>query len=369
MIAKKSRTTLKDLLFVGSWALGGALFPLQTVAAQDDADFEKSDTVDAASVATDDAPASVAPEMDAVETEPAQGGGEGQINQLPPGLTEPKAVSEPAQASTTPRQDGKPDQISSGGRVRARDGDLTMLAPKGWEVFSSLDSLSLLLQVPQQAGLRYQRNIQVASFSEPRFIDEMTAKEYEKVIVQKYSSISSAVEDYQIRNHLTVDLADGRQGLLFYSEFKLEGVPLMQAHILVSSATRHYLMTFTDVAEHFENDAANQFLSEAWASMISAELPTKTPQRYETFAAVGVGVVGFTVLGFIFMAYRTWRSGRSYRQYADGRDVDGDFRSIDKSGFSGELVTNDPQALAASGHDEKLGTQHDDLNTQEDIAV
>jgi hypothetical protein len=219
---------------------------------------------------------------------------------------------------------GKPDSTGDGTRVVVKEGDFSLVPPKGWEVFTRLDNLTLLMQVPKQPGLKYQRTIQVASFSEPCFIDELTAKEYENVIVQKFSSISSAIEDYRIRNHMTVDMADGRSALLFYTEFKLEGVNLMQAHILVSSATRHYLMTFTDVAEHFESDDANQFLAEAWDAMISVQLATRTPQRFQTFVAVGVGVLVLAVLALVVIGVRSWRSGRSYRQYADGRDLPDD---------------------------------------------
>lgn len=285
---------------------------------------------------------------------------------------------------------GKPDFLADGSRIVVREGDFSIKPPQGWEVFSKRDNLTLLMQVPHQPGMRYQRTIQVASFSEPRFIDEMTAKEYENVIVQKFSAVSSAIEDYHVRNHMTVDLTDGRSGLLFYTEFKLEGVPLMQAHILVSSADRHYLMTFTDVAEHFESDEASQFLTEAWDSLTSVELSTRSPQRFETFAAVGVGVVALTVIIFGLIAFRTWRSGRKYHMYADGRGLDSELTDDDMpiSAHSGvsqleprrkqkqkqkekeqESSITDPQSLASSDHPETQGSDVEDAFTIDDIAI
>lgn len=283
----------------------------------------------------------------------------------------PVPLPEPGKDSKT----GKPDFLSDGTRVTVRDGDFSIVPPLGWEVFTNLESLTLLMQVPHQPGMRYQRTIQVASFSEPRFIDEITAKEYEKVIVGKFSSISSAIEEYRIRNHMTVDLADGRQGILFYTEFKLEGVDLMQAHILVSSATRHYLMTFTDVAEHFESDAASQFLTEAWDSLISVEMSTRTPKRFETFAAIGVGVVVLVVLGFGLVVFRSWRSGRKYQDYANGRD--GDSVSLDPQTLaSGDPISNVRSIVKSkSSHAfTKTDTQLDDDDldvptTKDDIAI
>ena len=97
-----------------------------------------------------------------------------------------------------------------GKRVSVRDGDFSMQPPPGWEVYVNLPGLSLLMQVPHKAGERYQRTIQVASFSDSRYIDEVTAKEYEKVIVRKFSVASTSIEDYRIRNHMTIEMADGR---------------------------------------------------------------------------------------------------------------------------------------------------------------
>src|SRR5690606_29572556 len=71
-------------------------------------------------------------------------------------------------------------------RVTVRDGDFSLQPPVGWEVYVNLPSLSLLMQVPHAPGMKYQRTIQVASFSGPRYIDEVTAKEYEEVIVRKF---------------------------------------------------------------------------------------------------------------------------------------------------------------------------------------
>src|SRR5690606_25029214 len=114
---------------------------------------------------------------------------------------------------------------------------------------------SLLMQAPYVKGMKYQRTIQVAAFNGPKYIDETTAREFEELIVNKFSRASASVEEYRIRNHLNVEMADARPGLLFYSEFILEGVPLMQMHVLVSAEDRHFLMTYTDLAQHFEDDS------------------------------------------------------------------------------------------------------------------
>ena len=212
---------------------------------------------------------------------------------------------------------GKPDRIGTGERVVVRDGDFSMIPPNGWEVYEHLNDLTLLMQMPHQSGLKYQRTIQVASFARPRYIDETTAKEYEEVITRKFSATSAAVDGYRIRNHMVIDMADGRQGLLFYSDFSLDSVALMQAHILVSSADRHYLMTFTDVAEHFESDAAKQFLTEAWDAMISVQLGAPTPGRFSmiTYGAVAAGAALAVI--FVLVWIRRRRAAHQYSNFAE----------------------------------------------------
>lgn len=240
-----------------------------------------------------------------------------------PRAGEPEGAS--AQGATVDALVDKADFVAEGSRVTVKEGDFSLAPPRGWEVYAHNPSLTLLMQVPHQPGMKYQRTIQVASFSGPRYIDEVTAKEYEEVIVRKFSAATASVEGYRIRNHMSIEMADGRDGLLFYTEFMLDGVNLMQAHILVSSKDRHYLMTYTDVAEHFESDSANRFLTEAWDAMISVQLGSRTPSRFQAAIFLGIGIGGLLIASLVFLGLRRWRSGRQYRDYADGNglnDVD-----------------------------------------------
>lgn len=246
------------------------------------------------------------------------------------------------QAGSGVSADGKAvaDFVADGSRVSVRNGDFTVQPPRGWEVYTHLPSLTLLMQIPYQPGMKYQRTIQVASFSGSRFIDEVTAKEYEDVIVRKFSATSTSIDGYKIRNHMPIEMADGRQGLLFYTEFTLEGVSMMQAHILVSSQQRHYLMTFTDLAEHFENDGASRFLTEAWDSMISVQLGSRTPARFESAVYIMVIAGLLAALATVVMLVRRARSGRSYRDYANGRSFDADVSAQGAESYSTTEFSN-----------------------------
>ena len=105
-------------------------------------------------------------------------------------------LAEEQRADAPPSGDkGQYDFVAKGERVPVKDGDFSIKPPTGWEVYTHHPSLTLLMQVPFQQGIKYQRTIQVASFSDPRFIDEVTAKEYEDVIVRKFSVASASLVD------------------------------------------------------------------------------------------------------------------------------------------------------------------------------
>lgn len=213
-------------------------------------------------------------------------------------------------------------QTSDGSRIEIADKGFSIVPPAGWEVSRDHPQLSFVMQIPYQKGMKYQRTIQVASFGGPKYIDGTTAREFEELIVRKFSRASASVEDYRIRNHLTVEMADGRPGLLFYSEFALDRVPLMQMHVLVSSDNRHYLMTYTDLAKHFEDDGATTYLTRAWDSMISVQVAGPSPSRFGLAIQLGVAV---GVLVFFFILFRIIqgrKAKKDYQRYSTGEGLD-----------------------------------------------
>lgn len=225
------------------------------------------------------------------------------------------------------------DFVADGQRVEVQKRGFSIVAPKGWEVTTNHPNLSFLAQIPWSANIKYRRTIQIAGFSGPRYMDEVTAKDFEKLIVKNFAESSASVTDFKIRNNLPIELADGRPGLLFYSEFMMDDVALMQAHILVSDPNTHLLMTYTDVREHFENEeAAGKFLSEAWDAMVSLQMPGPAPVRFAEVKRLGIFALGVLLVAFSLWGLRSWLGQRSLRHMEqdlelDGRDEDKDFAS------------------------------------------
>ena len=209
-------------------------------------------------------------------------------------------------------------EIANGDRVVVSDRGFSIIPPVGWEVRRDFPGTSLLAQVPADKAQGYQRTIQVMVMEGPRYIDEITAEEYEALITRKFSEASTNIEEFRIRQSTPIELADGRPGLLFYSEFTFDGVAMMQAHVLVSSSSRHYLSTYTDLAANFEGSPASPQLTEAWTAMVSLEVDGRTPGRLDSFLMLGIVTLSTALLIGLFVAWRQWKARKLHEALGRG---------------------------------------------------
>ncbi len=209
-------------------------------------------------------------------------------------------------------------QHSVQGRIALDDKGFSVVPPSEWTVRRDLPRTSLFLQAVTKSESEYPRNIAVVKFTGPKIMNEVTAEEFSSYLVRNFPSSSPDIVDYQLRNHQPVQMADGREGILFYTDFKDHGRAMMQAHILVSSQTHHYLVTFTDLAEHFENPSgSSEFLAEAWESMISIELnsPNPKPLKDVQNTVLYVGIFAVFAIGFVYWRNRV--AAKLYRNYGE----------------------------------------------------
>jgi hypothetical protein len=230
------------------------------------------------------------------------------------------AASEVARETSLPMN----SEVSDGQRIAIDGKGFTIVAPQGWIVQKNLPRSSLYMQA-RVSGSNYPRNIGVVRFQDSVLINATTAEAFAEKIVKQFPTAAPTIEHYALRNHQSIQMADGREGILFYTDFDDSGQKMMQAHILVSSETNHYLVTFTDLAEHFENPSdSSQFFTDAWASMTSIQLDSPNPQP-----AMGVETVVLWVLGLatVFMSMTFIRKGlaaKMYRRYGNLDQNDGD---------------------------------------------
>lgn len=210
--------------------------------------------------------------------------------------------------------------ISDGSRVAVDDKGFSIVPPLGWRVFVNRVGLSLLMEIPYSKELPFQRTIQVMAFNEPVYLNEHTVKRYSDLISRKFSENSSSILDYNVRSDARVQLQDGREGVLYYSDFTINGLELMQAHLLVSSATRHYLITYTDVAVNFDENISPDYLQTSWEAMSSLELDSSTPQRYAIPLYIFLAALALTAIATTLALAERRKVKRKVATVEDGLD-------------------------------------------------
>jgi len=236
--------------------------------------------------------------------------------------------------------------VSVGKRIVLRDGELSLELPKGWIYHADIPGQTLLALAPEADNLGFQRAIQIITFGGPKFLDEVTANEYREIIARKFSGASAAITNYQMNNHLKIEMADGRPALLFYAGFKKDKREFMQAHLLISNMERHFVISYTDGAEHFANDAPTPNLNEAWQVLISTVIRGSTPLRYGSFYKMG-GLVAF-----FCMSIALWTIYRKNLAQRYEREI--------KSEFAEDLATGKKKLQEVSGPEASLHSNIED---------
>ena len=214
------------------------------------------------------------------------------------------------------------------GRIVVEDRGFSIEPPKDWEVQQDDPNLTLFMQVKEGAYDTYQRSIQVKYGVRPVVMDDYGREEFGKLLVENRAKAFGSQSGYRIRNSMPIKLADGNPGILYYTEFKFEDFSMMEMHILTSSQTGHFLITYTDLAKNFENNGPGTHLDIAYKSMISAQLDTQVGGRYDFLIQVGIVLLGFFVF---WVALRFYQGRQALSFIEDGPDDDAELPLEDNS--------------------------------------
>lgn len=200
-------------------------------------------------------------------------------------------------------------ETSNGERIFVEDREFSIVPPVGWNVYRDYQGAMLYMEPPKEEGQLYQRSIRIMAFNEPVYVDELTFQSFAEKIVENFSKASNSIVDYRIRNQTAIEYSGDRKAGLYYTEFLLAEVPLMQMHILVSSENFHFVMTYTDLMEKFEADSSPE-LDEAYASLVSAELSGDPPTRNDSLFHLLIGVGSLITLVVMIKLMMMWRVKR-----------------------------------------------------------
>ncbi len=202
--------------------------------------------------------------------------------------------------------------IANGERIEIKEAAFTIVPPSGWEVLKNFSGASYYFQAPkieaEPGVVTYQSNIRVMVLNEPKPIDDTTKDEVGKLIVDKNGALPG-ITNYAIRSADKVTLQGGAEGFLYYTEFSLGSTPMMQMHIMTSSATKTFLMTYTDLASVFEAENSPG-LTTAYTSLQSATVDSKPAERFAQYYVVGGGVLALILLLIIIRVIRGFNMKR-----------------------------------------------------------
>ena len=190
--------------------------------------------------------------------------------------------------------------MSASNRIQLESKGFSIIPPKNWTVSKNSRGMSLLMMEPEQKHSLYRATIQVITSHSGMSMNDVNAKKIAKFISEEIPSRNNLMKGYRLRNYEPVNLNDGRKGYIYYSEFSIDNVNLMQMHLLISSATKHFLVTYTDLASYFDGDISTRDkLSTVWSSFSSIELDSKSPipiYQNTTVLAIIIGIIAFMTL-------------------------------------------------------------------------
>ncbi len=255
---------------------------------------------------------------------------------------------------------------SDGTRIEIAERGFSLISPSGWEIVRDHPGITLMLRAPKAPKSNYQRTLQVTVLGGAQPIDEITAREYEEKLVKDFGAATRS-DDYRLRNYQFVETEDNQKAILFYTEFSLADVPLMQAHLLVSSKTRHYLVTFTDLAQGFDTEGLAPTLPEAWASMISIKTDTVAGGRFDTMIMLAsiLLVLGLVVGGVSWFKHRT--AADEYKDLAGDLERQANLEDEDHRAASNRKRSKSAMSKAATmADDDELDTRHSHRADDED---
>ncbi|HYX33027.1 MAG TPA: hypothetical protein VE954_07915 [Oligoflexus sp.] len=228
-------------------------------------------------------------------------------------------------------------KIAEGRPWMAPDIGVSLTPPTGWQIQPNHMGKTLVLQpVPKQEKIKdyskpiYNRNITLAVIHEARPIDETEALTLRTKLEKDFGQ-AAGVRDFQVLEHRFIDYRQKADGILLYTAFQLNGFPMSQMHIFLSGSKNSALLTYTDLADAFQNneDAMNQ----AWNAMLSTELNGTAPKRYKDLIYSGSALGLMLVSGFLVVLLRRRSAYKMYeveeeKLYRDDAGAAEEFSSV-----------------------------------------
>jgi hypothetical protein len=204
----------------------------------------------------------------------------------------------------------------SNGPLFLAEAGLTLTPPKGWEVVKGRSDLTLFMQKRHAAKeekvigeetvkVSYDPNMTVAVNSYALPMDGTFAGEFKKLLENRFGKIATISNFMILEEPKMIDMQDGKKSLIIYSSYEMGGVKIGQMHMAVSGNGRTYLITYSDLAEHFLDETQDQSYAEAWGTMASVTLSSTIVAGYaKALLAGAAGLFSLLLSSLVFTFIR-----------------------------------------------------------------
>ena len=186
------------------------------------------------------------------------------------------------------------------------DRGLSIIPPKGWIVSPIAPGRPIELIAPDDKNLLYRGNIKIMRFNKPISLDDATKEETAGLIMKKNSYLTY-IEGYNVRKGTDSELNDETKTVLYYSDFKINGLDMMQAHLVIPANEHHFIVTYTDLARNLNGDRSEVFLETVWPSLASIKVadPAVYTSKYQYYIPMIIGLSALLLCSiFVFRLLR-----------------------------------------------------------------
>lgn len=235
-------------------------------------------------------------------------------------------------------------------RINIKSRGFSIVPPEGWKIKSS-QSQSLVLMEPKYKNAKYRASIQVVGRVGGQVMNSISAKKMADYIAQNFPGRNSLLTGYKLLNYAPVNLADGRKGYIYYTEFTVDDTRLMQMHLYISSSKKNFLITYTDLPQYFGGDFTSEKLQKVWNSFQTIELDSATPVLFyenNKFLSLSIGLI--IVFCLFYFSRKFIFTSRLKKFSSNPSSLEADLEMIEEDSFKTYKDTDEEEqeALKAS---------------------